>query len=289
MWVNGGGIIGEAIQQCFLSDNQTMRPRFLCVGTHHKTGTVWMRKVFREIHRDQGIPFMQCYRAKRLSDAAKTGPQIIVNWSSRFPKELMALEHARFFHVIRDPRDVLLSGARYHQIAPVGNEKFLREKKSEWDGKTYKDYIKGLPSELDKLIFEMENKHEQTVNEMISWPYGHKNAIEVRYEDLIEDSSCEMFRSILKSLNIVGLDIDRAVESYWQHSLFGGLKNKDDRKARISLHIGSGAKSQWVSNLPLEVAEIYEKRYGGVLRKLGYADNAQWTHSCKPAEQIFSQ
>ena len=44
--------------------------RFLCIGTHHKTGTIWMRKVFRAIKEDQNIPFMQCYRAKRLADAA---------------------------------------------------------------------------------------------------------------------------------------------------------------------------------------------------------------------------
>ncbi|WP_281982768.1 hypothetical protein [Thalassorhabdomicrobium marinisediminis] len=45
---------------------------YLCVGTHHKTGTIWRRKVFRAISNRQTIPFMQCYRAKRLADAAQT-------------------------------------------------------------------------------------------------------------------------------------------------------------------------------------------------------------------------
>ncbi|WP_171210595.1 sulfotransferase domain-containing protein [Ruegeria sp. HKCCA5426] len=265
-----------------------MKPRFLCVGTHHKTGTIWMRKVFREIHQDQSIPFMQCYRAKRLADAAETGPQIIVNWSSKFPRELLELGHARFLHVIRDPRDVLLSGTRYHQIAPTGNEKFLREARAEWDGKTYKEYISSLPNELDKLMFEMENKHHQTLTEMMAWPYGHENAIDVKYEDLIEDSTCDLFRKILRNFDIEGLDIDKAVRSYWKHSLFGGLKKKTDRAERISLHIGSGAKAQWQSKLPREVAEVYEARYGGALRKLGYESNSDWVKTCPPSSQIFA-
>ncbi|MGJ8611266.1 MAG: sulfotransferase domain-containing protein, partial [Octadecabacter sp.] len=106
---------------------ETTPARFICIGTHHKTGTIWMRKVFRAISTDQNIPFMQCYRSKKVAEAAETGPQIIVNWSSSFPDELMKMGHARFMHIIRDPRDVLLSGMRYHRIAPLGNEKFLRE------------------------------------------------------------------------------------------------------------------------------------------------------------------
>lgn len=263
-----------------------MRPRFLCIGTHHKTGTVWMRKVFREIQRDQGIPFMQCYRAKKLADTAKTGPQIIVNWSSSFPVELMEMDEARFIHIIRDPRDVLLSGARYHQVAPVGNEKFLREKKPEWEGKTYKDYIGSLPSELDKLMFEMNNKHDQTVKEMLAWPYGHANAIELRYEDLIEDRECAVFRKCLEGIDVEGLNIDRAVQSYWNNSLFGGLKEKSNRAARIALHVGSGIKAQWTSKLPRELAEIYEKRYGHALRTLGYEKDVSWVRGCLASDKI---
>lgn len=263
-----------------------MSARFLCIGTHHKTGTIWMRKVFRLIKEDQGIPFMQCYRAKKLAEAAPTGPQIIVNWSSSFPRELMAMDHARFLHIIRDPRDVLLSGMRYHRIAPLGNEKFLREKRDEWGGKTYQDHLNALTSDHDRLIFEMEHKHHDTVQEMLGWPYGHPNAADVRYEDLIEDSDCALFRGILERFAIEGLDIDRAVRSYWEQSLFGGLKKEDDRSDRVALHVSSGAKAQWESKLPREVAEIYAERYGPALKSLGYAEDDSWVAKCPAARDI---
>ncbi|EET49368.1 sulfotransferase domain-containing protein [Thalassobium sp. R2A62] len=260
--------------------------RFLCIGTHHKSGTIWMRKVFRAIKEDQNIPFMQCYRAKRLADAAETGPQIIVNRSSTFPKQLMEMEHARFIHIIRDPRDVLLSGMRYHRVAPLGNEKFLRKARDEWDGMTYQDYINALPNDLDRLMFEMDNKHDHTVQEMLKWPYGHASAADLKYEDLIADTDCTLFRKTLTDFNIEGLDIDRAVQTYWDLSLFGGLAKADDRSDRQNLHVSSGSAAQWVSKLPREIAEPYAEKYSDALKTLGYADDASWVQQCKSAKDL---
>jgi len=260
--------------------------RFICVGTHHKTGTIWMRKVFRAISKDQDIPFMQCYRAKRLVDAAETGPQIIVNWSSSFPKELMDMGHARFIHIIRDPRDVLLSGMRYHRIAPLGNEKFLRETKREWGGKTYQDHLNALPDDHARLLFEMNHKHDKTVGEMLKWSYGHPHAADVKYENLIEDADCAQFRAILTEFDIDGLDIDRACQTYWDLSLFGGLAKKDDMTERTALHVSSGKKAQWVTKLPREIAEPYAEKYADALKALGYAENSDWVGDCLPASKI---
>lgn len=263
-----------------------MTARFICIGTHHKTGTIWMRKLWRAISRDQNIPFMQCYREKKLAEAAETGPQIIVNWSSTFPQKLMDMDHARFIHIIRDPRDVLLSGMRYHRIAPLGNEKFLREKREEWGGKNYQDHLNALPDDHSRLIFEMEHKHDATVREMLKWPYGHPRAADVKYEDLIEDSDVSQMREILAGFDIDGLDLERALKTYWDMSLFGGLAKKDAMEERQAQHVSSGKKAQWKSKLPREIAEIYADRYSDALRRLGYADDASWVAECPPMKDI---
>jgi hypothetical protein len=267
-----------------------MSARFICIGTHHKTGTIWMRKVFRAIANDQDIPFMQCYRARRLADLAPTGPHIVVNWSASFPKQLMNMDEARFIHIIRDPRDVLLSGMRYHRIAPLGNEKFLREERAAWGGKNYQDHLNALPDDHARLIFEMENKHDTTVQEMLKWPYDafakNGRAADLKYEDLIEDTDCALFRGILEAFDIEGLDIDKAVQSYWDRSLFGGLAKKDNREERVAAHITSGAKAQWVTKLPREIAEPYAERYQSALETLGYATDTSWVEQCLPAKEI---
>lgn len=266
------------------------KARFICIGTHHKTGTIWMRKVFRAIANTQDIPFMQMYRAIRLADVAQTGPQIIVNWSSSFPQQLMDMQHARFLHIIRDPRDVLLSGMRYHRIAPLANEKFLREPNPAWAGKNYQDHLNALPDDHARLLFEMENKHDQTVGEMLRWQDLQKGAetrtADIKYEDLIEDTECALFRGILEKFDIEGLDIDKAVQTYWDKSLFGGLAKSANREERVALHVNSGAKAQWVTKLPREIAELYAQRYQTALEQLGYAQNADWVKDCLPAKEI---
>jgi hypothetical protein len=260
--------------------------RLICVGTHHKTGTLWMRKVFRDIARDQDIPFMQFYRMERMVDVADTGPHILVNWSSSFPPPLLDHPDARFIHMIRDPRDVLLSGMRFHRIAPLLNEKFLREERREWGGKNYQDYLNSLPNEHEQLLFEMAHKHDKTVREMVKWPADHPGAITLKYEDMIDDPDCTLFRKVLGTFAFDGIDIDRAVQSYWDKSLFGGLAKTSDRTERESLHVTSGTKAQWVTKMPREIAEIYADQYGEALRVLGYADNSDWVHQCRPAKDM---
>lgn len=249
--------------------------RYLCIGTHHKTGTVWMRRVLHAIMEDQGIPISQCNTAKGFTKLREDGPQFLVNWGSTFPFLLYELESARFFHVIRDPRDVLVSGMRYHRVAPLGNEKFLREPRADLGGKTYQDHLNALPDDRARLIFEMENKHHETVQEMLAWPYGHSRAVDVKYEDLIRDTDCAIFRGMLEAFAIRGLDIDRAVKSYWDQSLFGG-RSRDKMDSRQKGHISSGSGGQWRSALPRDVAEIYARRYGDALRRLGYARDDSW-------------
>ncbi len=254
--------------------------RFLCVGTHHKTGTVWMRRVLHDIKRTQDIPLMQCYRAKKLSQAAKTGPQIIVNWESTFPKELRALPHARFIHMIRDPRDVLLSGMRYHRKAPLGREKFLADTRDDLNGLNYQDHLNALPTDHDRWLFEMRNKHADTVREMLDWDYEGYNAFDIKYEDLILDLDCSLWRAMLEEFQIEGLDIDKAVQSYWDHSLFGGVAEAKELGPQHAAHISSGSIAQWKTQMPRALAEIYADEYGDALVRLGYEADQSWVATC---------
>lgn len=254
--------------------------RFLCVGTHHKTGTVWLRRVLHEIKRDQDIPLMQCHSAERIKKAAQTGPQIIVNWESSFPDELRALPHARFIHMIRDPRDVLLSGMRYHRKAPLSRERFLNETHDHLGGLNYQEHLNALPTDMDRWLFEMHGKHADTVAEMLAWDYDGFNTFDIKYEDLIMDLDCSFFRAMLTDFQIEGLDIDRAVQSYWMHSLFGGVAEAKKLGPQHALHISSGSVRQWKTQMPRALAQEYVKHYGQALITLGYEEDDDWVDEC---------
>ncbi|WP_147125432.1 sulfotransferase domain-containing protein [Shimia ponticola] len=260
--------------------------RFICIGTHHKTGTVWMRKVWKKIAADQDIPFFPVYRPRKMALLPETGPAILVNWHSGFPQELMDHPDARFMHIIRDPRDVLLSGMNYHRVAGLGNEKFLREKRDDLGGANYQDYLNSLPDDLARLRFEMGEKHDATIKEMLAWDYKHPHSVELNYEDLIDDDDCDIFRKALTRIAPEGLDIDRAVQTYWDHSLFGGFAKKEDRGGVPPVHVASGKPSRWVNEMPREVAEDYVAKYGNDLKALKYETSLKWVDACIPADDI---
>ncbi len=259
--------------------------RLICIGTHHKTGTVWMRKVWQHIAAEQNIPFMPIYRPRKMAAIPEKGPCILVNWNSAFPQQLMDHPEARFLHVIRDPRDVLLSGMRYHRIAGLRNEKALREPREDLGGLNYQEHLNALPNDSERLRFEMHNRHHETLTQMLAWNYRHPHSVELNYEDMMEDEDCQVFRKALTKMDIAGLDIEAAVKTYWDLALFGGLT--DPKTVAVpSAHIGSGKPTQWVTNLPAEIAEEYAAEYGNALKQLKYETSLKWVSACKPAAEI---
>ncbi len=210
------------------------------------------------------------------------GPALCVNWDARFPKEFFDDTRARFFHVIRDPRDVLISGHRYHLRPKHSHENWLHRPNPEFGGLSYHQKLVEQPNRVSQMIFEMDGKHARTLQDMLSWPYGHQHVVDLRYEDLIEDQDCMRFRAAIARMGVDGIDVDGLVDSYWNNSLFGGFSDRSNRTNNVRSHVSSGASQQWRSKLPLEVAEIYVQKYGDSLIELGYATDYKWVDKCMP-------
>ncbi|WP_371156352.1 sulfotransferase domain-containing protein [Jannaschia sp. 2305UL9-9] len=256
-------------------------PRVFCIGTHHKTGTLWMRAVFRKLAAWMQVPERVVYPSVTGKVIPDDDRIFLFSWSSTFRPAILDLPEVRILHVIRDPRDVLLSGYRYHQHAPRKGEDFLHEPREDLDGLTYQQHLNALPTEAEKMLFEMREKHAQTLGEMLGWNYDRPNGIEVRYEDLIADTSCVAFREHLRNLGLTEAEVGKGVEIFWGNALFGGLARPEDRVERVARHVASGAARQWRDRMPRAIAEAYAEAHGADLVRLGYE-----THPTNWVEEV---
>lgn len=250
-------------------------PRILCVGTHHKTGTIWMQQVFKALSAALNLPKFSMWKraVKRLP---AEGRVLGTNWDSAFPDELFARDDVLFLHIIRDPRDVLLSGARYHETAPASKEDWLHEPRPEFGGMTYQQKLLSIPDADDRILFEMEHKHADTLRQMRAWDYSRANSIEWQYEALIADTDCTQFRDALTRFGLSAEQVEKGTRAFWENSLFGGMADPAQRKTVVAGHVNSGVARQWPGKMSPRVGRAYLDRFGDDLIALGYETDKNW-------------
>jgi hypothetical protein len=164
------------------------------ICTHHKAGGIWMRTTFRKIAKSLVIPVVFVEQLKTPDDFRP--PMICFNSHSDFARCKWILEHeaTRVLHLIRDPRDVIISAMHYHCRA---SEKWLKRSKREFGGLTYQEKINELPSDHSRYVFEMKQNAGRVIRQMMAWDYTRLNSCEQRYETLICDFEAAAFSSVV--------------------------------------------------------------------------------------------
>jgi len=235
-------------------------PHLLLVGTHHKTGTAWLMSIFKSIADDHGLDFFY-----GLQEDLPAGTEIFIQNHSLF--DLTHLKQPyRGVHLIRDPRDVIISGCLYHQQA---DEPWLQYPQHEFGGLSYQQKINTLDDLETRIIFEMENTGKQTIEEMLAWDYHQPNFIEVKYENLICDYDLVLFHEIFTFLGFPGPTIPSLLTVAFQNSLFSGGLEK-------SLHIRSGKKQQWKEYFTPALKTHFLALFDDALIQLGYTQDNNW-------------
>lgn len=223
-----------------------------------------MRAVFRAVARDLGLSFFD-----GAQEALPVDCGVFLQNHARV--DLDALQPARAVHLVRDPRDVIISAAHYHLTA---DEPWLHEPRNP-TGQTYQQSLRRCTTLDARLDFEMRHASGRTIRDMQAWPYGRSDVIEVRYEDLVQDSQLELFHRIYAFLGIPGGAMPTALQHAWDHSLFSGRVASD--------HVRSGRVEQWRSVFTRPLGERFLERHPTALRDLGYEPDDSWVEELPPS------
>jgi hypothetical protein len=245
---------------------------FAAVVTHHKTGTVWMQATFRQIATKLGIRFVRVHTDDIVPAEELAAPIIFFERSGKFREYpgLFGDPRLKILHLIRDPRDVVISGMHYHRTS---REEWLHQPSDRFEGRTYQSEINGLATDRARYVFEMNNRAASAIRTMLRWYDGDRsNAVECKYEDLIQDVDMVVFTRAATHLGFSGQELEVCRKAFWRNSLFGRKAGRNDEKG----HIRSGKARQWMDIFDRPLAEEFARRFKDALVRLGYESDRSW-------------
>jgi hypothetical protein len=287
---------------------------------HHKCASTWIRQIIEQVFREAGYTYGMILDPQSPHDR---GP--LTNYRESFSRDQLgvyldrsgldvlscitadiqqahALDGVQGFHVIRDPRDIIVSGYFSHR-----NSHSI-------DGLPhYAEHRKALQtvSKEEGLLLEMDFS-AQCLQDLGAWNYEQDHILEVKMEDLTT-SPYEVFLEIFEFLGLMSWEgvylmrektrhflrtaLNRfALRHPWIQSLrrrtpitgemlLGRVydlrfeKQARGRKAGQSdpnSHYRKGVAGDWVHHLTPAHVEYFNEKFGDLLIATGY-ETEPWT------------
>lgn len=246
---------------------------------HHKVGTTWFGKILSAISEEFGIPIIRQDQSKICNEPA-------IFFQNHSKVDLSVLANYRGAHIIRDPRDVVLSGYYYHlwtkeewAVTPIKNLRgnidelwpLLPVKKIK--DMSYQQYLNSLSRE-EGIIAEMNRAYNTDLRDIAQWDYTNKNFFEFKYETIIENEE-EIFRLLFLHYGFNDDAIEKSVEIATRFS-FNKRSGRSIGEVNNKSHLRSGKLQQWKEEFNADHKKYFKKLHGEDLVKLGYEQDMNW-------------
>lgn len=270
-----------------LKNKVTTKENLMLHFGYHKAMTVFFRKVFSDVASKYG--WHQKHHRSRINDFyediekyRKSGTTSIISINNK-KIDLDSLPTYIGTHIVRDPRDLLVSSYRYHLWC---SEKWIKKPMDQArrdllcleelglteqaKGKSYQELLNSV-SKIEGYKLEL-NSRRPAFQQMFDWNYANPRILEIRYENIFGNEE-EIFAKIFTHYGLPVSEVNQLRTIVNKHS-FKSLKQKQATGKQQHAEVGS--PSQWKTYLPLEIQQEFQKKYGKLLIKLGYEKNDSW-------------
>ncbi|MDB5398325.1 MAG: hypothetical protein JWQ55_343 [Rhodopila sp.] len=256
----------------------------LLIFSYHKTGTTLFWHVMTKVSQRLGLTLVNHYG---LVDQLDLEPDVIL-----LPHSLLRApldRPYRAIRLIRDPRDIWVSGYLYHLHSdekwctntdldpspPIGWPK-VDHSVEHWPDDWKRDYLEQLNGQsyqqnlldlslMEGLEFELEGYTGWTFATMREWTLNGADALDVKLEDVMVDFDGAM-RRIFDHFGFSPDQIEAALEVARSED----VGRMDDAAIADRPQINSRTISKWREVLSPEQIARFEERYGDLIRAFGY-------------------
>lgn len=227
------------------------------VATHHKAMTTYFKAVLKLLSFGLGVRFEDISK-----ETPKPDTRVFLSMHSRTP--FAEIGPYRGIHVMRDPRDMIVSSYHYHLWT---NELWAHI--PDENGRTYQEKLRaadkteGLFMTIRHFIFFSRETLE-------NWNLDDPNILEVSYDELMGSRRDALYGEIFSFL---GLTADAHELGVRLMRLFEAGKRSKVSASKVNerAHIRSGRSGQWKDELEPEHLAFIEQELGHILEKFGYA------------------
>ena len=223
-----------------------------------------MKRTFSAIASELNIPFFENFRSAERRPILPSG--IYFDDHCLYP-DYFSQMNVSGLRMIRDPRDVVISGAHYHCIA---KEDWLNKPSDRFQKRSYQQAISRLNSDQEKYRFEMKYTADQTIKGMVAKNEVSSLLNTIYYEDLIADDQGFYFASVVGELGFNTHETEIATKCFKRHSL------PTHNRRFETLHIRSGVAGQWRTAYDKKTALLFHDLHQQSLIELGYETDDSW-------------
>jgi hypothetical protein len=226
-------------------------------------GSGWFTTVLQAISDEYGLHFQSCEQKDlRLDTDVFLEDHSLV--------DLARLPPHRGSHMIRDPRDVVVSRYFYHIWT---KESWAHVPHSHYGGRSYRDYLNSLNQEMG-ILAEIDKFADFGLGHMANWNYTNPDFLELRYEDMIRDEEGQ-FSHLFTHYGFDAAAVERSVEITKRFSFEQQTKRKIG-EVQAGSHLRSGRPGEWRKVLTDRQKARCKEVFGDVLIKLGYESGNDW-------------
>lgn len=264
---------GRTTLKCHYPERVTpIKGRIRVQCGYHKCLTMYFRRVSKKIAMWNN-PFNGEFRHffHRLDEFHQDSSQYSISSVSGHCLDLDQFEDIRAVHIIRDPRDMIISGYFYHKRAGEPWCNYINPTDDDWSvvnarvpsalpaDTSFADYLNNVSIE-EGLAAEIEFRRNH-FESMMKWPTDDPRVLTVKYEEILGNES-DTFKKIY---DFYGFPFHTKMAAM----VYAGRYSAKSAR-RLSTHIRNPSGGQWKELFTPDLKHRFDEQYGGLLEKYGY-------------------
>ncbi|MDA8570339.1 sulfotransferase domain-containing protein [Schleiferiaceae bacterium] len=251
---------------------------------HHKCGTKLFGKIFLKMAVEYGWSYSNVSR----KDEIVPNSEVVFFLNAKINPEQLPKKYIGI-HLIRDPRDVLVSGYLYHKRT---NEAWCTNKKNDiskkisypqvpysqmhrseiWKanylkslkGKSYQETLNSL-NQYEGLLFELQHYCAWTLEDIEDSIVDTDMVLEVKFEEVMKDYDNSM-KKVFNHCNFTKEEFEFAIVQSKKEN----LKNMSEKELKANTHISSKQTSKWKDYLDQDLIRVFNVKYESLIKKYDY-------------------